>query len=222
MEKIKALFVDDDINIGNIVTTALKEEGYEVYFLNSLMTAKPVVDELKPDILILDVEIENDDGIDAVPFFRSKMPNIPILMVSSHTESSEVVRALQNGAEAYIRKPFDIQELIAYINRYAKPSITAKISISSLQLNLQTRVLSKDEKEIKRLTKLEFALLYLFYEKLNEIVTMEEIAQVWGSAIVNEHSLYNYIVKLRAALESDEHILLNSERGDGYCLKVLK
>lgn len=219
-DKIKIFFVDDDVALGNIVVTALQEEGYEVYFQNSLAMAKIVATELKFDLLIIDVEIGNEDGINAIPAFLDKSPDMPILVVSSHIETQEVVRALTNGALIYIRKPFEIDELIAYINRYAKPATSVSLSISSLTLNLQTRILSQGTKELKRLSKLEFALLCLFNEHRNKVLSLDEISQVWGQATFNEHSLYNYVLRLRSLLEIDSAIMLSTERGYGYCMHV--
>ncbi len=119
MNKIKVLFVDDDITLGNIVMMALNASGYEAYYQTSLTAIRSVIQELKPDIIILDVEIGKKNGIDATPEIKAIAPEIPILFVSSHIDSEKVVKALNAGGIAYLKKPFEIEELLAYIQRHS-------------------------------------------------------------------------------------------------------
>lgn len=79
MGKIKVLFIDDDIALGNVVTVALDSLGYETYYQTSLVAIRSVIKELCPDILILDVEIGQKNGIEATPELRLILPDIPIL-----------------------------------------------------------------------------------------------------------------------------------------------
>lgn len=108
MSKAKVLFIDDDVMLGNIVTMALTEEGYAVHQQNSLTGIKAVVNEFRPAIIVMDVEIGVEDGIDVMPELYAVSPEIPIIVISSHTESNELIRALRNGAIAYLKKPFEI------------------------------------------------------------------------------------------------------------------
>ena len=79
MGKIKVLFIDDDIALGNVVTVALDSLGYETYYQTSLVAIRSVIKELCPDILILDVEIGQKNGIEATPELRLILPDIPIV-----------------------------------------------------------------------------------------------------------------------------------------------
>lgn len=92
--KMKILFIDDDLLLGQIITTALAEEGYEVCYQNSLAAMIAVAEEVKPDIVVLDVEIGEADGIEAIPQVHRVLPGVPVIIVSSHTQASEVVRAM--------------------------------------------------------------------------------------------------------------------------------
>lgn len=118
MSKAKVLFIDDDVMLGNIVTMALTEEGYVVHQQNSLTGIKAVVGEFRPSIIVMDVEVGAEDGIDVMPELYAVSPEIPIIVISSHSESNEVVRALQNGAVAYLKKPFETEELTIYKTSY--------------------------------------------------------------------------------------------------------
>lgn len=221
MEKTKVLFIDDDTTLGNIVVTALMEEGYEVEYLMSLKAARSIIKEWKPNIMVLDVEIGADDGIDAIPEFRIEAPDTPIIFVSSHIASSEVARALKNGALSYLKKPFEIEELIAYINRYASPTVQSRIKIGTLGLDAETRLLSNGNVKIKRLSKQEFALLKLLYVHRDQLVLRGEIENtLWKDAVMNDHSLYNCIKKLREYLSADKDISLITIGGEGYKLQL--
>ncbi|MCD7927100.1 MAG: response regulator transcription factor [Bacteroides sp.] len=220
MDRTKILLIDDDTVLGSIITTALKDEGYDVHYQSSLIGITTILNKISPSIMILDVEIGTDDGIDIASELKMTAPGIPILYISSHTESSEVVRALQSGAVGYLKKPFDIEELIAYVNRYAHPVCNTTIRIGSFELDLQKRILFQGSKELKNLSKLEFSVLKLLYSHKGEIVLYEKIEELWGDTTMNEHSLYNYIVKLRKLLASDSNISISTIGGSGYMLCI--
>lgn len=224
MSKAKVLFIDDDVLLGNIVTMALTAEGYVVHQQNSLTGIKAVVCEFRPSIIIMDVEIGAEDGIDAIPGLYAVSPEIPIIIISSHTESHEVVRALRNGAKVYLKKPFEIEELIAYIERYANIAhiLIPKIKIASLELDVQNHILYQGIQKMKKLSKLEFALLLLLSEHQGEIVSRHEISKLWEETVVDNHSLYNLVRKLRNALSVDPHIEIVAAGGNGYILKIEK
>lgn len=221
MNEIKILFVDDDIIFSSIITTALKDEGYEVHYQSSLTGIATILNKFKPNIMVLDVEIGTNDSINYASELKMEAPETPILYISSHIESHEVARALQTGAVAYLKKPFDIEELIAYVNRYSRPASNTTIKIGSLELDIQTRTLFQESKELKRLSKLEFSILKLLYRHKSEIVSYEKIEGLWGDTGMNEHSLYNYIVKLRKVLAVDPTISISTIGGNGYifCIK---
>lgn len=174
MNAIKVLLVDDDVMLSSIITAALKDEGYEVHYQSSLTGITTILNEFKPDIMVLDVEIGTSDSIDNASELKMAAPGTPILYISSHTESHEVARALKSGAVAYLKKPFSVEELIAYVDRHAHPVSNAIIKIGSLELDIQTRTLYQASKELKRLSKLEFSLLKLLYSHKGEIVSYEK------------------------------------------------
>lgn len=94
MEKTKVLFVDDDIALGQVVILALRALGYAAEYCTTLVGIQGVVQEMQPDIMVLDVEIGEKNGIDAVAELKLTAPDTPILFVSSHIAGSEVARAL--------------------------------------------------------------------------------------------------------------------------------
>lgn len=220
-EKIKVLFIDDDLFLGQIITTALQEKGYEVSYQNSLAGAKAALSELHPHILVLDVEIGTSNGIEATPQLKAIAPDIPILFVSSHTESDMAVKAIHAGAVNYLRKPFDVEELVAYIEHFAKPH-NYLITIGTLTLNTETReLLDKNGKVIKTLSESEYKLLKLLAAYPNQTVNREQIEkEVWAESAPSEQSLNNFVSKLRKYLAEDPALTLSTMQKEGYKLEV--
>lgn len=221
MDKIKVLFVDDDVALGNIVTLALENSGYEVHYQTSLVGVKTVVKELQPDIIILDLEIGTKNGIDAVPELKLVAPETPILFVSSHLDSENVVKALKAGAVNYLKKPFEIVELLAYINRFVKPFRSKGIKLGIFHLKAKENLLMKNDEVVRKLSTLEYKLLKLLALNLNEAVTREQIEQeLWGGFATesSEQSLNNYISKLRRYLAEDKQLELATIPKVGYKL----
>lgn len=220
MGKTKVLFIDDDIALGKIVTVALDSLGYETYYQTSLVAVRSVIKELSPDILILDVEIGQKNGIEAAPELRLILPDIPILFVSSHTESSFVTRALDAGGIAYLKKPFEIEELVAYIKRHVNASShSSDIQIGQLMFHTKDHILMKGERIVKRLSLSESKLLALLARNLGEPVSRQEMEQeIWEDGYANELSLNNFIAKLRKYLSEDDNLELTTIPKTGYKL----
>jgi len=221
MENVKVLFIDDDITLGKEVTLALKESGYKVYYQTSLAAIKSVILDIKPDIIVLDVKIGEKNSIDITPELKIIAPDIPILFVSSHINSDEVVRALNAGGIAYLKKPFEIEELLAYINRHTQMTSTSweKIPVGNLTLDVKENILTGEDKILHHLTSFECKLLKLLIINKNQIVPREEIEKIlWGEGKGNEHSLNNYIAKLRKYLISVKEVDLVTIPKVGYKL----
>lgn len=220
-EKLKILFIDDDITFGHINTIILQEEGYEVFYQTSLNGVKSCILESHPNIIILDVKIGNKNGIEAVPELKAIAPNTPILFISSHTDSHWITLALKTGAVAYLKKPFDAEELIAYIKRYAIQH-PYQLHIGSLLLDTETQILStSDLKIIKQLSGAEYKLLKLLIAYKSQTVSRQQIeTELWGNANGYEQGVNNLISKLRKYLSIDSSLELSNILKTGYKLLV--
>lgn len=220
MSKVKVLFVDDDLLIGSVVTLSLKESGYDVHYQSSIVGLQSVILEYQPHVVVLDVEVGADNGIDAVPLIRSLTPGIPVIFVSSHVESSTIARAISSGGEVYLKKPFEVAELIVYIEKYTNAQSSTEIKFGSCILNFNNRVLTINGEE-KKLGLSECRLLTLFASKVNCLVSRAEIEQVlYRNAEVNEYSINNLMAKLRKLLLKDQKVALETRHKQGYILLV--
>ena len=215
---IKVLLIDDDVVFSQIATTILKEHGMDVHYQNALTAIAEVVKAYQPSVILLDIEIGNEDGIDIIPQIRAASSMVPIIVISSHTELSEVQRALNQGAVNYLKKPFDMEEMAAFVRRYAVPHVSF-IFIGTLKLNLESRELYKGEMRLKKLTPLEFELLTRLHLNMGKVVSKETLLK-HGDRDIDIHTLYNYIRKLTKLLQADKKLAIYKE-GNGYVLRNL-
>ena len=214
---IKVLLIDDDTLLGNILTTTLTMEGMEVHYQSSLTGLKAIVQEFQPNIAVLDIEVGTGDGITRMPDIRKVTDTLPVIIISSHTEADEVKRALQQGAIVYLKKPIDIYELKAYIERYAHEWKQTILRIGEMELNTENRILSHQGEEVKRLTWMEYGILKLLYEQKGQSIPYADFSELWEDGIMSEASLQNFISRVRKALSIDPTVSIEST-GKGYIL----
>ena len=193
--KIKVLFIDDDTALGNIVTLALQEFGFEAIYFSTLI------------------------GITA--FIVA--PQTPVIFVSSHHDTAMVIQALRQGGFVYLKKPFEIEELIAYIERLAqtaKPS--HQIEFDCFRLDIERSILLKNNNLFSALTPFECRLLRLLASHLGQIVPREKIMEeLWHGETTNDKSLNNYVNKLRKMFHDYPRIRINTYRNQGIQLILL-
>lgn len=228
-QKIKVLLVDDDTILGNEVCGELNERGFETIYLSAVYGVSEAIGRFQPDVLVFDVEIGRENGIQvALDLFKGN-PSLPIIFISSHHEVEMKEAGLSAGAVAYLDKPFSIKLLVAHIDRFARMTKTNTetysnlLTIGSTQLDTKNRALIFDDGSIVDLRPMEFVILKELVLHANEIVSREEMYfAVWkkDTAYYNEQSLNNYIRRLRNMLEPDNKVEILLHRGVGYKLKV--
>ena len=225
MEKLKVLFVDDDIDFGKLMHMGLTALGHDVHFQTSLSGIEAVIAQYLPSIIVLDVEIGNENGIEKAREIVQQFPSIPILFISSHTDISFVAQGLDVGGVNYLKKPFDIQELGVYIKRFAKQQLQEKsIYLSNYWLNTETAELYYNNYLLKRLSPLEKNTLLLLWKNKNAAVSNDMLSRVlWGKEYTSDldASIHNLISKLRKVLNKDKKLWITTVKGVGYQLTAL-
>lgn len=228
-QKIKVLLVDDDTILGNSVAEELNERGYETTYLSATYGVSEAIQQLQPDVLVFDVEIGKENGIEmALKLFKGN-PALPIIFISSHHEVEMKEAGLSAGGVAYLDKPFSIKLLVAHIDRFVRMTKSSSgtfsniVPISSMQLDTKNRALIFKDGAIVDLRPMEFNILRELATRMNEVVSREDMyVAVWDKekAFYNEQSLNNYIRRLRGILEPDEKVEISMHRGMGYKLRV--
>ncbi|MPQ48128.1 response regulator [Marinifilum sp. N1E240] len=224
MRKICVIFVDDDINLGNLVCTALETDyGYCVHFQNTMAGINNIIPSINPDIIILDVEIGRENGIEKAKEIIENYPQIPLIFVSSHTKESFITEGISIGANAYLPKPLSIPILASYIKRYTNCSQSkAIIKVASYELNLSSSELIYEKKLLKKLSPFEKNTLELLMNHANKTVSREQLAKkLWGHSLKEQNiaSIHNTISKLRDLFKTHNRVKINTIRNIGYILQ---
>ncbi len=186
MERAQILVVEDTPSTASLISHILKEKNLGVKLVSSLKSARSELSSVTFDLLILDRGLPDGDGLDFVKELRTskKMETIPILILTAQNELNERVLGLNEGADDYLGKPFNTQELGARIDALLrrcgyKPELT-EVSLEDIKLNLSARKATRAGKAVP-LSEREFDLLWFLAERKNIALSRELILQrVWG------------------------------------------
>jgi DNA-binding response OmpR family regulator len=219
------LVVEDDEEIAQVLQRSLRLEGYEVKLAGDGVQALEEAHGFLPDVLVLDLGLPRLDGIDVAKRLRDGGDDVPILMLTARDALDSRVAGLDVGADDYLVKPFERQELLARLRallRRRPPRGMAPLRAGDLMLNPDTHEVSRGERRID-LTQREFELLeYLMRNERLVISRQKLLDEVWGYdpfSITN--TIEVFVSNLRRKLEAGgEPRLLHTVRGAGYVLRV--
>ena len=215
--------VEDDADIADVLRRSLRNEGYEVRTSADGIEALDVAAAFIPDLIVLDLGLPRLDGVEVCRRLRDD-GDVPILMLTARAELEDRVAGLDSGADDYLVKPFERQELLARIRallRRRPPRGAASLSVGDLMLNPDTREVRRGEREIE-LTNREFELLEYMMRNERLVVSRERLLdEVWGyDPMAATNTIDVFISNLRRKLEAGgEPRLLHTKRGAGYVLK---
>ncbi|HWC09332.1 MAG: two-component system, OmpR family, response regulator MprA [Solirubrobacterales bacterium] len=220
----RVLIVEDDTDIADVLRRSLRNEGYEVRTSGDGAEALDIAAGFMPDLVVLDLGLPGMDGIEVCRRLRSD-GDVPILMLTARSETEDRVEGLDSGADDYLAKPFERQELLARIRallRRRPPRGAASLEVGDLLLNPDTREVRRGEREIE-LTNREFELLEFLMRNERLVVSRERLLdEVWGyDPMAATNTIDVFVSNLRRKLESgEEPRLLHTKRGAGYVLKA--
>ena len=223
----KILLVDDEVNIIDPMAYSLKENGFDVCTAYNGVEALGMYERVEPDIILLDWSMPDLAGIDVLKKIRSSQNFIPVIMVTCKSAKEEIVEGLENGADDYVTKPFNWEELIARINsalRRSQQTSAAKpkrIRFGDIIIDLLSHRIWLKDKEIN-LSPREFSMLRLFMENPKRIYSRDDlIEKVWGLDFEGDTKTVDvHICWLRQKLEQDANHpkIIQTVRGFGYKL----
>ena len=217
--KIKILLIEDDLALGSTLSLAMESAGYDVKYCSDLTNINSILKEYTPKIILLDVDIAGQNSIELIPQIKTISPSSKIVMISSNIDDKYIEKAILSGAENYLKKPFGIAELTAYLKKYSG-DITPDVFIfgnSKLLLNENTLFINNSEQH--KLTKIELALLKLLIINANKLVTRDNIIEeLYSGATPSEHSINNIISKIRKMISSDSSLAIKTSHKCGYIL----
>lgn len=228
---MKALVVDDDIVLADLVAFTLRKEGYQVIQAQDGSSALQRWTDEKPDIVILDVNLPKTsplaDGFTVLQRIREKA-DTPIIMLTVRGEEDDIVKGLSMGADDYIVKPFSPRQFIARVQTVLRRSLHGP-EASFLQVGLLTLDTDRREARIKdgipvSLTDLENRLLEYLMLHANHILTIQDLLNyIWGPGGADRDMLRQLIRRLRVKIESDPSnpLFIETIPGKGYGLKLV-
>lgn len=224
----RLLLADDDRAIREALVRALALEGYDVVQAADGAQALSLIESSQPDLAVLDVMMPNVDGLTVCRVVRAERNRLPILMLTARTETADRVAGLDAGADDYLSKPFDLDELLARVRallRRAQPAddnAAAPLQIADMRLDPTARRVWRAEREVE-LSKTEFDLLELLVRNQGIVLDHSTIYdRIWGYDFgPDSKNLAVYISYLRRKLEHDgEAKLIHTVRGVGYTVRL--
>ncbi|MFC5994459.1 response regulator [Pseudonocardia hispaniensis] len=221
---VTVLVVDDDVQILRALRINLTARGYRVFTAACGTTALRAAADTHPDVVVLDLGLPDLDGTQVIAGLRG-WTTVPIIVLSARTDSSDKVRALDQGADDYVTKPFGVDELLARLRAAVRRAATTGggsdpcVETGELAIDLAAKVVRRAGVEV-HLTPTEWSILELLVRHRGRLVTRRQLLdEVWGPGDRKETSyLRVYLGQLRRKLEPDpahpRHLI--TEAGMGY------
>jgi two-component system response regulator MprA len=220
----RVLIVEDDDDIAQVLQRSLRLEGYETRIAADGEAALGAAADFVPDLVVLDLGLPKLDGMDVARRLRAA-DDVPILMLTARDALESRVEGLDAGADDYLVKPFERQELLARLRallRRRPPRGSASLTVADLALNPDTHEVRRGDRTIE-LTQREFELLeYLMRNERIVVPRQRLLEDVWGyDPFATTNTIEVFVSNLRRKLESGgEPRLLHTIRGAGYVLRA--
>jgi two-component system response regulator MprA len=220
----RVLIVEDDEDIAQVLQRSLRLEGYETRIAGDGEAALGAATDFVPDLVVLDLGLPKIDGMDVARRLRAA-DDVPILMLTARDALESRVEGLDAGADDYLVKPFERQELLARLRallRRRPPRGSASLVVADLSLNPDTHEVRRGERVVD-LTQREFELLeYLMRNERIVVPRQRLLEDVWGyDPFATTNTIEVFVSNLRRKLESGGELrLLHTIRGAGYVLRA--
>lgn len=227
----RLLLVEDDPNLGFIVKDNLEDRGFEVVHCEDGKQADDLLYKESFDLLLLDVMMPKKDGFTLAEDIRARNIHTPIIFMTAREMIEDKIRGFKAGADDYITKPFDFEELYMRIEAVLKrksvqesiaPPLSSEYNIGNFKLIAPELKLIDEKENVYTLTKKEAALLEYLARYANQPIKREEILKsIWNDdSYFAGRSMDVYITKLRKYLKSDPNIEIQNVHGVGFKLNV--
>jgi two-component system, OmpR family, response regulator MprA len=223
-QKPRVLVVEDDADIAGALRRSLRLEGYDVRLAEDGVSALEESTLFEPDAVVLDLALPRLDGVEVCRRLRDS-GDVPILMVTARDALDDRIEGLDSGADDYLVKPFERQELLARLRallRRRPPRGSAFLTVGDLRLNPDTREARRGERNLD-LTTREFELLEYLMRNERLVLSRERLLEdVWGyNVLVETNTVDVFVSNLRRKLEEGgEPRVLHTVRGAGYVLRA--
>jgi two-component system alkaline phosphatase synthesis response regulator PhoP len=218
----KILLVEDESNLASIIQLNLEMENYEVLTCDNGLQAVDWFKNHQPDLVILDIMLPELNGIEVCKQIKKINTDVPVLFLSAKSSGSEKIEGLKAGADDYLTKPFNLEELILRVQillrRFPVKAQEDKYHFHGFEINFINYSISDSQQNSVTLTNREMKLLKMLISREGQVISRDEIMkQLWA---VNENpssrTIDNYILNFRKIFEKNDLKYFHSIRGVGY------
>lgn len=229
-QPVRVLVVDDEATLAELVSMALRLEGWEIKSAGDGTSAVRTAREFRPDAVVLDVMLPDFDGLEVLRRMRADLPNLPVLFLTAKDAIEDRIAGLTAGGDDYVTKPFSLDELVARVRALlrraghraeASTEQAAVLRYADLELNEDSYEVFKAGQPVQ-LSLTEFKLLRCLLENAERVLSKGQIlSAVWNYDFAGDAGVVeSYISYLRRKVDTGEPKLLHTVRGVGYVLRT--
>jgi two-component system OmpR family response regulator len=223
---VRVLVVDDEPTLAELVTMALRYEGWDVRSAGTGMTAVRLAREFRPDVVVLDVMLPDLSGLDVLHRLRERAPNLPVLFLTAKDAVEDRIAGLTAGGDDYVTKPFSLEEVVLRLRALLRRTQVAEAVAESV-ITVGDLTLDEDSREVHRagrpieLTATEFELLRYLMRNARKVLSKAQILdRVWNYDFGGQANIVElYISYLRKKIDAGQDPMIHTLRGAGYVLK---
>ncbi|MGA9749251.1 MAG: response regulator transcription factor [Nocardioides sp.] len=223
---LRVLVVDDEVNIAELLSMALRYEGWQVATAHTGTKAVALAKEDRPDAVVLDMMLPDVDGLEVLRRMRGHHRDVPVLFLTARDAVEDRVAGLTAGGDDYVTKPFSLEEVVARLRALVRRSgatdrrAAAVLAVGDLRLDEDSHEVFRGDQEIT-LTATEFELLRFLMRNPRRVLSKPQILdRVWNYDFGGQANVVElYISYLRKKVDSGRAPMIHTMRGAGYVLK---
>jgi two-component system OmpR family response regulator len=223
---LRVLVVDDEVNIAELLSMALRYEGWEISVAHTGRAAVAMAKEVRPDAIVLDMMLPDFDGLEVLRRVRQHQPDVPVVFLTARDSVEDRVAGLTAGGDDYVTKPFSLEEVVARLRgQLRRAGATARrespvLSVGDLTLDEDSHEVFRAGEEIG-LTATEFELLRYLMRNPRRVLSKAQILdRVWNYDFGGQANVVElYISYLRKKVDAGRSPMIHTMRGAGYVLK---
>ncbi|MFB8211140.1 MULTISPECIES: response regulator transcription factor [unclassified Streptomyces] len=224
---VRVLVVDDEASLTELLSMALRYEGWEVRSAGDGAAAVRTARAFRPDVVILDVMLPDMDGLAVLGRLRRELSDVPVLFLTARDSVEDRIAGLTAGGDDYVTKPFSLEEVVARLRGLIRRSGTAAAARGESQLVVGDLMLDEDSHEVSRggknihLTATEFELLRFLMRNPRRVLSKAQILdRVWNYDFGGQANVVElYISYLRKKIDAGRSPMIHTRRGAGYLIK---
>jgi len=225
---LRVLVVDDEPSLADLLTMAIRYEGWEVKTAHDGLGAVRIARDFKPDACVLDIMLPDINGLEVMRRVRDDNPDTPVLFLTAKDAVEDRIAGLTAGGDDYVTKPFSLEEVVARLRGLMRRAAVAAQAANNSVLSLGDLVLDEDSHEVTRggepinLTATEFELLRYLMRNPRRVLSKAQILdRVWNYDFGGQANVVEiYISYLRKKIDAGRDPMIHTLRGAGYMLRA--